>query len=66
MGKRLVLVDGNIPAGAACPWHSECAYVFEACPTETKPRTIAFSCGAARLFAMGEEYQERKAAKEKK
>ncbi len=63
MGKRHILVDGDIPAGVACPWHSECAYVFEACPTETKPRTIPFSCGAARLFAMGEESQERKAKK---
>jgi hypothetical protein len=66
MGKRLVLVDGNIPAGAACPWHSECTYVFEACPTETKPRTTSFSCASARSFAMSEESRERKAAKERK
>lgn len=46
------LKDGNIPAGNACPFLSECGLKFDRCPTSDKPKQVDFSCAAARLFSL--------------
>jgi hypothetical protein len=46
------LVDGNIPAGQACPFAGECNRIMERCPTEDNLKAVAFSCALARLNSL--------------
>lgn len=49
------LVKGLIPAGKSCPFLIECnSTLMEKgrCPTTTKPKEVAFSCGFARAYAL--------------
>ena len=49
------LVDGNIPAGKACPFLSECNFKehrLARCPTTEAPKQVDYSCAAARLFSL--------------
>jgi hypothetical protein len=46
------LVDGNIPIGKACPFIDECKLKMDRCPTQEKPKTVPFSCAAARLHSL--------------
>jgi hypothetical protein len=46
------LVDGNIPAGQACPFVGECVMKNERCPTEGNVKQCAYSCALARLHSV--------------
>jgi hypothetical protein len=46
------LVDGNIPAGSACPFIGNCQMKNERCPSEEKVKPHTFSCALARLNSM--------------
>ncbi len=46
------LVQGNIPAGTPCPFHSEYKLVKDSCPVDGKVKSNSFSCGAARAFSL--------------
>lgn len=50
-GKSL-LVDGLIPKGQACPFLNDCGLKVGRCPTEATPKTVDYSCAAARLHDM--------------
>lgn len=46
------LVNGNIPAGSACPFIADCGMVQVRCPSIEFPRSCEFSCALARLNDM--------------
>ena len=50
--RKTLLVDGNIPAGKACPFLDECGFKKDGCPTVEKPKVNSFSCAGARLWDM--------------
>lgn len=53
------LVDGNIPAGQACPFAGECTMKNERCPTEGNVKRCAYSCALARLHSVLAEGKKR-------
>lgn len=46
------LVDGNIPAGQACPFVDNCTMKKDICPTKEKVNENPISCGAARIHSL--------------
>ena len=49
------LVDGLIPAHTECPYKSKCAFAIkDACWHKGRFHDVAFSCGAARGWALVE------------
>ena len=47
------LVNGKIPAKQDCPFRKECpTAASQMCKHTGAEHTVAFSCGAARLFAI--------------
>ncbi len=55
------LVDGNIPAGNACPFAGNCTMQNERCPTDGNTKPNDYSCGAARLHSIYKEKEKRQA-----
>lgn len=54
------LVDGNIPAGKACPWWKPCNMKVDRCPSEAKPKEVDYSCALARLNSTIDSSRARK------